>query len=91
MIDYDVLDHLFDIFLLTETPANSPHNVWFKDESYHQLEPTNLEVNWDPFNLTMNLDAKVDISLWGYREFSIEPELVYIASLESNVQNRGKV
>ena len=39
----------------------------------------------------MNMDAKVEISLWGYRETTIEPELIYIASLESNVANRGKV
>ena len=50
-----------------------------------------MEINWDPFNLTMNMDAKVEISLWGYRETTIEPELIYIASLESNVANRGKV
>jgi len=74
-----------------ETPANSPHLVWFKDESYHQLEPANLEINWDPFNLTMNMEAKVEISLWGYRETTIEPELIYIASLESNVANRGSI
>lgn len=78
-------------FIVVETPANSPHLVWFKDESYHELEPANLEINWDPFNLTMNMDAKVEISLWGYRETTIEPELIYIASLESNVANRGKV
>ena len=74
-----------------ETPANSPHMVWFKDESYHQLEPGSLEINWDPFNLTMNMDAKVEISLWGYRETTIEPELIYITSIESNVANKGKV
>ena len=37
----------------------SPVLVWFKDDAYHQLEPPNLEINWDPFNLTMNKDAKV--------------------------------
>ena len=39
----------------------SPVLVWFKDDAYHQLEPPNLEINWDPFNLTMNKDAKVII------------------------------
>ena len=39
----------------------------------------------------MNMEAKVEVSLWGYRETTIEPELVYIATLESNVANRGKV
>ena len=39
--------------------------VWFKDDAYHQLEPPNLEINWDPFNLTMNKDAKVRMYIIG--------------------------
>ena len=34
---------------------------------------------------------QVDISLWGYREDSITPELIYIDQLESSVANIGKV
>ena len=96
----------------------SPVLVWFKDDAYHQLEPPNLEINWDPFNLTMNKDAKVncklnficfsnfvvhwrhhqisnklnskvDISLWGYKESTIEPQLIYITTLQSGVTNKG--
>ena len=65
--------------------------VWFKDDAYHDLEPPELEINWDPFNLTMNKDAKVDISLWGYKESTIEPQLIFIAQLETNVPNRGMI
>jgi len=73
-----------------ETPAQSPPLVWFKDESYHEMEPEALELNWDPFNLTMHSDAKVEISLWGYKEDSIDPQLIYIDSLESSVANHGR-
>jgi len=74
-----------------ETPSTSPELVWFENGDWHQLEPGSLEINWDPYNLTMNRDAKVEVSLWGYKETTIEPELVYITSLESNVANKGKV
>jgi hypothetical protein len=45
--------------LFAETPEVSPSMVWFKDESFHQTDPAQLELNWDPFNLTLNSDAKV--------------------------------
>ena len=37
----------------------------------------------------MNKDAKVDISLWGYKEDQIEPQLIYISSLGTNIKNEG--
>ena len=37
----------------------------------------------------MNRDAKVTISLWGYKESHIEPELLYIDILEDNEANDG--
>jgi len=75
-----------------ETPSTSPALVWFeKEDPYHMLEPEVLNLMWDPFNLTMNGDAKVDISLWGYRETSIEPELVYIAQLGASETNDGRL
>jgi hypothetical protein len=45
--------------LFPETPEVSPSMVWFKDEAFHQTDPAQLELNWDPFNLTLNSDAKV--------------------------------
>ncbi len=45
--------------LFAETPEVSPSMVWFKDEAFHQTDPAQLELNWDPFNLTLNSDAKV--------------------------------
>jgi hypothetical protein len=32
-----------------------------------------LFFRWDPYNLTSSRDADVTISLWGYKENSIEP------------------
>ena len=47
----------------TETPDQSPPMVWFHNNDYHLLDPPSLELNWDPFNLTMRSDAKVKASV----------------------------
>ena len=52
--------------------------VWFKDESHHQLQPAEMTMKWDKYNLTMDENAKVRVSLWGYREDSVLPKLEYI-------------
>lgn len=52
--------------------------VWFKDDKHHELEPNELVLKWDRFNLTMDENAKVRISVWGYREDSVLPKLEYI-------------
>lgn len=72
-----------------EPPSVSPALVWFEDERYHEANPGELTLQWDPFNLTMNRDAQVSISLWGYKEDTIEPRLLYIEQLESNLNNIG--
>ena len=61
------------------------------DNRHHELKPQELILQWDPFNLTMNRDAKVSISVWGYKEDSIEPALIYIDQLENNINNIGQV
>ena len=53
--------------LFSEAPSVSPPLVWFKDELHHTLYPGSLRLMWDPYNLTMNRDAKVTVSLWGYK------------------------
>lgn len=67
--------------LSAETPLTAPEGVWFKDDSYQQHTPTDLKLAWLAGNLTMNKDAQVMISLWGYREISIYPEIIYIDML----------
>ena len=46
---------------------------------------------WDPFNLTMNKDAKVTVSLWGYLEDTITPQLIHIDDIERTTPNDGIV
>ena len=48
-----------DKCVCAETPETSPSMVWFKDESFHQTDPAQLELNWDPFNLTLSSKAQV--------------------------------
>jgi hypothetical protein len=56
----------------------SPEGVWFSDMDYQLAEPERLTLQWDWRNLTYNEQAQVQISLWGYKEDRIEPELIYI-------------
>lgn len=63
--------------------------IWFEDESFHQYNPGEMKLQWDPFNLTMNRDAKVQISLWGYKESTIAPQLTHLYTIESNEVNDG--
>ena len=66
----------FDTFCVTliicfvEPPNTSPQMVWFDLDAggdFNTIDPENLMLKWDPYNLTMNLEASVTISLWGYR------------------------
>ena len=53
-----------------EPPNTSPQMVWFDLDAggdFNTIDPENLMLKWDPYNLTMNLEASVTISLWGYR------------------------
>ena len=51
-----------DEIITAETPATSPRLVWFNDDdAYHSLEPSELEINWDPYNLTFSNDADVKV------------------------------
>lgn len=72
-----------------ETPLTAPEGVWFKDDSYQQHTPTDIKIAWLAGNLTMNRDAQVTISLWGYREISIYPEILYIDMLVDGTPNTG--
>eukprot|EP00096_Caligus_rogercresseyi_P016873 TRINITY_DN996_c0_g2_i3.p1 TRINITY_DN996_c0_g2~~TRINITY_DN996_c0_g2_i3.p1 ORF type:complete len:1255 (-),score=221.80 TRINITY_DN996_c0_g2_i3:184-3948(-) len=72
-----------------EPPSVSPPLVWFEEDTFHQLDPGTMILNWDWKNLTMNFNAKVSISLWGYLENHIEPELLFIDDIEPNTNNDG--
>ena len=55
---------------------------FFSTNAIHQRDPAEIKFTWSAHNLTSNLNAAVQISLWGYRETTIRPELEYIDILE---------
>lgn len=72
-----------------ETPLTAPQGVWFKANRYQDQAPEVLDIEWLAGNLTMDWKASVQISLYGYREISIRPEIVYIDMLADGVPNEG--
>lgn len=55
--------------------------VWFQTENFHELNPNELRLRWDKTNLTVDESAKVRISVWGYREDTVNPRMEYIDML----------
>ncbi|KAB7507382.1 Protein mesh [Armadillidium nasatum] len=72
---------------LVETPLTTAEGVWFTDDSVYTKSPESIDINWLAGNLTQTHGATVSISLWGYRERSILPEIVYIDMLYDGVEN----
>ena len=61
--------------------------VWFDLDAggdFNTIDPENLMLKWDPYNLTMNLEASVTISLWGYR-VNIEKVVVSVSTINSYI------
>ncbi|XP_076664606.1 sushi domain containing 2 mesh isoform X2 [Andrena cerasifolii] len=71
-----------------ETPATATEKI-FVGNTVREREPAEIKITWDSYNLTSNLNAGVQISLWGYRETKTTPEFEYIASLEKAYTNLG--
>lgn len=67
---------------LLETPATATEKIFFATNAVHERDPLEIKITWSAQNLTTNLDARIQISLWGYRETSITPELEYIDMLQ---------
>ncbi|XP_043267709.1 protein mesh isoform X2 [Venturia canescens] len=72
-----------------ETPATATEKIFFSTRAVHERAPREIKITWDAYNLTANLQAGVQISLWGYRESTIRPELEFIQLLEENKVNDG--
>ena len=53
----------------------------FANDDYQLADPGSLRLQWLWHNLTMDQSAKVSVSLYGYRESTNTPELVYIDTL----------
>lgn len=61
-----------------ETPATAAERIRFQDGAIRERKPKDIKITWEKLNLTTNFDAQIKISLYGYREVTIAPELVYI-------------
>ncbi|XP_033329084.2 sushi domain containing 2 mesh isoform X1 [Megalopta genalis] len=71
-----------------ETPASATEKI-FVSNNVREREPAEIKITWDRYNLTSNLAAGVQISLWGYRETKTTPEFEYITALETSYTNEG--
>ncbi|XP_013171596.1 PREDICTED: uncharacterized protein K03H1.5 isoform X2 [Papilio xuthus] len=73
-----------------ETPATAAEKIFFPDNAIHERSPREIRITWDRFNLTSNLNVQLQISLWGYKEITIRPQLEYIDMIEVGVANTGE-
>ncbi|XP_033217639.1 protein mesh isoform X2 [Belonocnema kinseyi] len=72
-----------------EPPATATERIFFSTNAIHERDPAEIKFTWSAHNLTSNLNAAVQISLWGYRETTIAPQLEYIDILEEGTTNTG--
>ncbi|GAB0092360.1 Protein mesh [Sergentomyia squamirostris] len=72
-----------------ETPATATDRIFFENQDVYQRAPSEVKISWNRYNLTTNFNAGVRISLWGYRESTIRPQLEYIDMIEEGITNQG--
>jgi len=65
-----------------ETPATAMEKIHFKTNDVHLKNPSQIEISWEKANLTTNSAASLSISIYGYKETTIRPQLMYIDTLE---------
>lgn len=65
---------------LVETPFQAPELVKL-DKSVRDMDPQQIKIEWDYKNLTLDQNTPVSITLWGYKETTISPQLVYIDTI----------
>lgn len=63
---------LFPFIHQTETPAAATEKIFFETDDVHKKAPKEIRINWNAYNLTSNANANIMISLWGYRETTIQ-------------------
>ncbi|XP_025200383.1 protein mesh isoform X1 [Melanaphis sacchari] len=73
-----------------ETPATATERIRFQDAAIRERKPKEIKITWEKQNLTTNFDAQIEISLYGYREVTIAPELVFIDVIAKNIPNSGE-
>uniref|UniRef100_A0A915HJU4 Mucin-like protein n=1 Tax=Romanomermis culicivorax TaxID=13658 RepID=A0A915HJU4_ROMCU len=62
---------------------NNPNNNW------RSFKPENLTMTWPNYNISVNPNAQVDITLWGYWENVLGHTFEPIGSIDKNTPNRG--
>ncbi|XP_055851937.1 protein mesh isoform X1 [Episyrphus balteatus] len=72
-----------------ETPATAIEKIFFETDAVQKKNPKEINISWDKYNLTTNARANIQISLWGYRETTIYPQLEYIDMIEAGITNTG--
>ncbi|XP_037921986.1 protein mesh isoform X5 [Hermetia illucens] len=72
-----------------ETPATATDRIFFETDAVYKKAPAEIKISWNKYNLTANLNAGVRISLWGYRESTIRPQLEYIDMIDASITNTG--
>lgn len=77
------------VLCILETPATATEKI-FTDNAIHERYPPEIKITWDRFNLTTNLNVQLQISLWGYKEVTIRPQLEFIDMIEVGVSNTGE-
>lgn len=65
---------------LVETPFQAPELVKV-DEAVTEMDPKTIKIEWDYHNLTMDRNAMVSITLYGYKESTITPQLIFIDTI----------
>lgn len=55
-----------------ETPDAAAEKIFFETDDVHRKAPKEIRINWNAYNLTTNANANIMISLWGYRETTIQ-------------------
>lgn len=72
------------ILHFAETPATATERIRFQDGAVRERNPKEIKVTWEKQNLTTNFDAQIRITLYGYREVTIAPELINIDVIAVN-------
>ncbi|GJQ65539.1 hypothetical protein Trydic_g7640 [Trypoxylus dichotomus] len=73
-----------------ETPGSAAEKIFFEDNNVNEKNPSEIRIKWVRHNLTINENAPIRISLWGYRETTIRPEFLYIDQIADGITNTGE-
>lgn len=78
------------LFPFSETPATATDRIFFDTEDVYRRNPAEIGIKWNRYNLTTNFNAGIRISLYGYRERTIRPQLEYISMIAEGLTNTGE-